>query len=169
VEYAKDGGAGCGTGRKTVQSILARDAGDLFAFDFGPLAMALYADVGGSRVFNAVDIQSAFPGDPTRQPLYAIKACLGSLSAAGGVSVEVWDQNIRDVFKAPFYLPEDDKTAVTDLASRAWIAAYIASNDGGQLNPVKRIDTVSLPEMVSSVFLIFVSFTEQMGISRRWI
>lgn len=121
---------------KPLQSVLAREAGDLVGFDFGPLAMSIYDDIGGCRVVNAVDIQSAFPKVPQRDRLESIKSCLGD-------TYRVNDQNVLGIFKEQFYIPAEDKTARDDLVSRAWVAAFLARNDSGVFDRVERIDTLN--------------------------
>ncbi|KAG6813950.1 hypothetical protein H0H92_005205 [Tricholoma furcatifolium] len=121
------------------QGILCRPAGDLFAFDMGPLALSLYYSLDGVklRITRAVDIQSGLSA-MDRKPLTAIKEILGS-------SAVVKEQNIKTVFYYPIYDPKDSKSA-TDLAQRAWISQLLATYGNGEitLGKVPRIDTVKM-------------------------
>ena len=64
-------------GLQLLQRILCRTAGDLIAFDMGPLTMSLYCDAHRLRVHNAVDVQSGVSA-VDRKPLSAIKAIIGT-------------------------------------------------------------------------------------------
>ncbi|KAG6862497.1 hypothetical protein C0995_000044 [Termitomyces sp. Mi166 len=118
------------------EKILCRPAGELFAFDMGPLCLSIYADA-NLRVTNAVDIQSGLSA-VDRKPLTAIKEILGT-------SVTIKEQNVITVFYHPTYDPEDRKSA-TDLAQRAWISQLLAVYGDGAvtLGRVPRIDTQKL-------------------------
>ncbi|KAG6900797.1 hypothetical protein C0993_000116 [Termitomyces sp. T159_Od127] len=118
------------------EKILCRPAGELFAFDMGPLCLSIYADA-DLRVMNAVDIQSGLSA-VDRKPLTAIKEILGT-------SVTVKEQNVISVFYHLVYDPEDRKAA-TDLAQRAWISQLLAVYGNGEvtLGKVPRIDTQKL-------------------------
>ncbi|KAG6888424.1 hypothetical protein C0992_008504 [Termitomyces sp. T32_za158] len=118
--------------------ILCRPAGELFAFDMGPLCLSIYADA-NLRVTNAVDIQSGLSA-VDRKPLTAIKEILGT-------SVTIKEQNVRTVFYYLVYDPEDRKSA-TDLAQRAWVSQILAEYGNGAvtLGKVPRIDTQKLSE-----------------------
>jgi hypothetical protein len=99
--------------QKLQDHVLCRTAGDIFAFDMGPLTMSLYRDHGGLRTTNAVDIQSAFSA-VDRKPLTGIKTALGT-------SVKISENNIINVFSNPIY-DFEDKCCITDLAQRAWVS-----------------------------------------------
>ncbi|KAG6856897.1 hypothetical protein H0H87_012478 [Tephrocybe sp. NHM501043] len=116
--------------------ILCRPAGELFAFDMGPLCLSIYTNA-KLRVTNAVDIQSGVSAID-RKPLTAIKEILGT-------SVIVKDKNVVSVFSYPVYDPEDRKSS-TDLAQRAWVSQLLAvfGNGGETLGKVPRIDTQKL-------------------------
>ncbi|KAF8071840.1 P-loop containing nucleoside triphosphate hydrolase protein [Lyophyllum atratum] len=118
------------------QKILCRPAGDLFAFDMGPLAMSLYVEA-KLRITNAVDIQSGLSA-VDRKPLIAIKEILGT-------SASVQEKNVSTVFGDPVYDP-DNRKAATDLAMRAWISQLLAEYGNGAetLAKVPRIDTEKL-------------------------
>ncbi|KAG6910852.1 hypothetical protein DXG01_007168 [Tephrocybe rancida] len=120
--------------------ILCRPAGELFAFDMGPLSLSIYTDA-NLRVINAVDIQSGLSA-VDRKPLTAIREILGN---SGGTTVTIKDKNVVSVFSYPVYDPEDRKSA-TDLAQRAWISQLLAvyGNGATTLSKVRRIDTQKL-------------------------
>ncbi|KAF8813316.1 hypothetical protein BYT27DRAFT_7071230, partial [Phlegmacium glaucopus] len=129
-------------GRQILQDqILCRTAGDIFAFDMGPLTMSLYCDLGGLRVTNAVDIQSAFSA-VDRKPLTGIQTALGD-------SVKINAPNVTDVFFNPTY---DDKVrnCITDLAQRAWVSQFLVryGNGAETFDKVPRIDTKKLDAVV---------------------
>ncbi|KAG6821293.1 hypothetical protein H0H93_000153 [Arthromyces matolae] len=127
------------------RQILHRSAGEVFAFDMGPLCLSLYADA-GLHVVNAVDIQSGLSA-VDRKPLTAIKEILGTSE-----SVTVKEQNVTTVFHYPVYNPDDRKSA-TDLAQRAWISQLLAhwGNGGETLSRVPRIDTEKLSPQILDV------------------
>jgi hypothetical protein len=131
--------------------VLCRTAGDIFAFDMGPLAMSLYCDHGGLRITNAVDIQSAFSAID-RKPLTGIKIALGT-------SVKISEENITNVFYNPIY-DFEDRNRTTDLAQRAWVSQYLVRTGNGaeMFEKVPRIDTKKLDPGVSHlVFDIIMS------------
>ncbi|KAG5651359.1 hypothetical protein H0H81_008928 [Sphagnurus paluster] len=115
------------------QKILCRPAGELFAFDMGPLSMSLYNDA-QLRIKSAVDIQSGLSA-MDRKPLTAIKEILGT-------SALVKELNVASVFHLPVYEPDERKSA-TDLAMRAWISQFLAEygNGADTLAKVRRINT----------------------------
>ncbi|KAH0585272.1 hypothetical protein H2248_008514 [Termitomyces sp. 'cryptogamus'] len=119
------------------EKILCRPAGELFAFDMGPLCLSIYTDA-NLRVTHAVDIQSGLSA-VDRKPLTAIKNILGT-------SVTIKEQNVANVFYHPVYDPDDRKSA-TDLAQRAWISQLLAVYGDGEvtLGKVPRIDTQKFP------------------------
>ena len=124
--------------------VLCRTAGDIFAFDMGPLTMSLYCDLGGVRITNAVDIQSAFSA-VDRKPLTGIKTALGT-------STKIKDDNVKGVFFNPIY-DLDDKNHTTDLAQRAWVSQYLVRSGNGAetFEKVPRIDTKKLDSNVSPI------------------
>ena len=128
--------------QKLQEHVLCRTAGDIFAFDMGPLTMSLYCDHGGLRITNAVDIQSAFSA-VDRKPLTGIKSALGT-------SVKISEENITNVFYNPIY-DFEDRNRTTDLAQRAWVSQYLvrAGNGAEMLGKVPRIDTKKLDPAVS--------------------
>ena len=130
-------------GLKLLQdNVLCRTAGDIFAFDMGPLTMSLYCDLRGIRITNAVDIQSAFSA-VDRKPLTGIKMALGT-------SIKISEENVRNVFFNPIYDLED-RNHTTDLAQRAWVSQYLVRSGNGAetLEKVPRIDTKKLDSNVS--------------------
>lgn len=130
------------------EKILCRPAGELFAFDMGPLCLSIYADA-NLRVTNAVDIQSGLSA-VDRKPLTAIKEILGT-------SVIVKEHNVITVFYHLVYDPTDRKSA-TDLAQRAWISQLLAvyGNGAVTLGKVPRIDTQKLSIQVEYLLPIFI-------------
>ena len=139
--------------QKLQDHILCRIAGDIFAFDMGPLAMSLYCDLGGLRITNAVDIQSAFSA-VDRKPLTAIKTSLGT-------SVKISEENVTNVFFNPIY-DFEDRNRTTDLAQRAWVSQYLVRSGNGaeMFEKVPRIDTKKLDPNVSHlVSEIIISYS----------
>ncbi len=138
-------------GRNLLQNkILCRPAGDLLAFDMGPLAMALYTNL-KLRITHAVDIQSAFSA-VDRKPITAIKDALGKETE--GVS-KIKENVIKGVFLRPVYdLTENMRNRVTDLAMRAWVSQLLRELNNGEqtFEKVKRIDTKKLPAQVGPLF-----------------
>jgi regulator of nonsense transcripts 1 len=119
--------------------IFCRPFGDIFAFDFEPIALSLYNDHGGLRLVNGVDIQSAcFPKN--RQPLASIKLAVGD-------TVTIYEDNVCDSFENMVYDPK----RTTAIALRAWIAQYLPRLDTMEetFANAKRIDTAKLPNVVS--------------------
>lgn len=138
-------------GRNLLQDkILCRPAGDILAFDMGPLAMALYTNL-KLRIAHAVDIQSAFSA-VDRKPITAIK---DALKETEGVS-KIKENVIRSVFLRPVYdLTENMRNRVTDLAMRAWVSQLLRELNNGEqtFEKVKRIDTKKLPAQVGPLFV----------------
>lgn len=135
--------------RETLQeTILCRSAGDLLAFDMGPLVMAIHKYLHLS-VMNAIDIQSSF-SVIDRKPISAIEEALGD-------SVKINRKNVRSVFLYPVY-SEDDANRLSDLAMRAWISQFLATFKDGMMlfENAKRIDTKKLKDPVSHSFLSWI-------------
>lgn len=131
------------SGRQMLQDhILCRTAGDVFAFDMGPLSMSLYCDLEGLRITNAVDVQSAFSA-VDRKPLTGIKTILGD-------SVKIMTENVNNVFFNPIY-DNEDRNRITDLAQRAWVSQYLVRSGNGAetFEKVPRIDTKKLEPHVN--------------------
>ena len=124
--------------------VLCRTAGDIFAFDMGPLTMSLYCDLGGLRITNAVDIQCAFSAID-RKALTAIKNALGTTG-----TIKISEINVTNVFFNPIY-DFEDKNRITDLAQRAWVSQYLVRSGNGaeMFEKVPRIDTKKLDNGVS--------------------
>jgi hypothetical protein len=130
------------------EKVLCRNAGDLLAFDMGPLSMSLYCDA-KLRVTNAVDIQSGVSA-VDRKPLTAIVQIVGS-------TAPVIKENVDDVFRNPVY-NHNDRNRATDLAMRAWVSQFLAGYQNGAetLAKVPRIDTLKLmPEVRCPVVVPF--------------
>ncbi|KAF8813239.1 hypothetical protein BYT27DRAFT_7085000, partial [Phlegmacium glaucopus] len=120
--------------------ILCRTAGDIFAFDMGPLTMSLYWDVGGLRVTNTVDIQSAFSA-VDRKALTGIQVALGD-------SVKIKALNVTNVFSNPTY-DNKDRNCITNLVQCAWVSQFLVrSGNGAEFDKVPCIDTKQLDPIV---------------------
>jgi len=128
------------TGRFLLQKeIFCRPYGDIFAFDFEPIALSLYNDHAGLRIVNGIDIQSAcLPKN--RQPLASIKLAVGD-------SATIYEDNVRDSFENMIF----DQKRTTAIALRAWIAQYLPRLDTMEetFAKAKRIDTTKLHDIVS--------------------
>lgn len=125
------------------EHILCRPSGDLYAFDFGPLAMALFTDI-GLRITGGVDIQSAFDSDrPDRRPLAVIKQSIGPDQD----DITICTDNILRVFTSTLY---STPGARSDLVQRAWISRFLPSYQNGAetFDKVGRIDTKNLSDAV---------------------
>ena len=148
-------------GLKLLQQILCRTAGDLIAFDMGPLTMSLYCDANRLRVHNAVDVQSGLSaiegqsGKPIideisivdrRKPLTIIKAILGT-------AVPIKETNVVNIFRYPEYQTNDRNVSAGELAMRAWVSQVLSSYGNGAetLAKVPRISTSDLKDEVRSL------------------
>jgi hypothetical protein len=136
-------------GREKLMPVLTRPAG-LFAFDLGPLSMALYGDL-GLRISNGIDIQSAFPEEQAhrrKSPLNAIKACIGD-------HCRVNDNNIGFIFEDLSYDRSNPRWthSTNHICQRAWISQFLPLFENGvqAFDQVPKIDTASLPTVVSPV------------------
>ena len=149
--------------QKLQDYVLCRTAGDIFAFDMGTLAMSLYCDLGGLRITNAVDIQSAFSA-VDRKPLTAIKTALGSTG-----TIKITEENVTNVFFNPIY-DFEDRNRTTDLAQRAWVSQYLVKSGNGAEMFVKvpRIDTRKLDAHVRYLGLRKYYFMLNMLYSSAW-
>ncbi|OAX31365.1 hypothetical protein K503DRAFT_93824, partial [Rhizopogon vinicolor AM-OR11-026] len=125
--------------------LLHRTTGFLYAFDFAPLALALFQTL-GLRVANAIDMQCVTPR--TRAPLATIKQAIGDLH-------HVYDDNVKYMFSAETITEPEyhrgDLTNVkftTPLASRAWIAHYLSqlASMEDRLAQVPPVDTFRLTD-----------------------
>lgn len=130
--------------------VLGRTCGFLYAFDMGPLALALWL-TRDLRIKQAIDIQSG--GSPkTRAPLATIKfAAQDKVINEGNIT-----RAFRDfVCKSPKDVA--DTATTTPLAQRAWIAHYVSQLAcmEDRLSQVPPIDTVKLPDAV----IYFISFS----------
>ncbi|KAL1674226.1 hypothetical protein EV122DRAFT_221090, partial [Schizophyllum commune] len=124
-------------GRAVLQEhVLARDAGQTYAFDYGPLAMALYTDI-GVRVKNGLDVQSACKETaPTRKHVDVVKALVGE--------ERVYENNLKraaEQTKFEFDLPTNRRCSA--LVPLAWLAQFVATYEGGlsTFAEVKPIDS----------------------------
>ena len=121
-----------------LDSVLCRPAGDIFAFDMGPLALSLYSSL-QLQITNAVDIQSAFPMN-SRTPLTAITEIAG---ASNRVDVQAVEDAFRDlIFRDKNYI---------DLATRAWVSQILATYEDGPklLGDVPRINIKNIADEVT--------------------
>lgn len=131
------------TGRTLLEDkVFCRPFGDIFAFDFEPIALSLYHDHGGLRLINGVDIQSACC-QINRQPLASIKFAVGDTST-------IFEDNVRDSFENMVYDPE----RTSEIALRAWISQYLPQLGTMEetFANAKRIDTMKLANVVSLMF-----------------
>jgi hypothetical protein len=135
--------------QKLQDHVLCRTAGDIYAFDMGPLTMSLYCDLGGLRITNAVDIQSAFSA-VDRKPLTGIKTALGT-------TIKISEDNVNNVFFNPIY-DFEDRNRTTDLAQRAWVSQYLVRSGNGaeMFEKVARIDTKKLESKASHLISGFI-------------
>ena len=134
--------SGSKSGRLAVlqEKILCRAAGELFAFDMGPLTMSLYSDL-GLRIAGAIDIQSSLSASG-RKPLASIRKLVGD-------SADVFAANVETVFREPIYDFENRRHSV-ELAARAWVAYFLATFENGQevFDKVPRINTKDMNDLV---------------------
>ena len=134
--------------------ILCRSAGDIFAFEMGSLTTSIYCDLGGLRITNAVDIQSALSA-VDRKPLTSIQTVLGD-------SVKIKAENVTNIFEINPIYNNEDGNCITDLAQRAWVSQYLARSGNGaeMFDKVKRIDTKKLDSSVGLlVSVIIISYS----------
>lgn len=120
--------------------ILCRAAGELFAFDMGPLTMSLYSDL-GLRIASAVDIQSSLSA-PGRQPLTFIRKLVGD-------SAPIEPNQIEAIFREPIF-DFGNRHHPYQLAARAWAAYFLATFENGQeiFDKVPRINTKDMKDLV---------------------
>jgi hypothetical protein len=120
--------------------ILCRAAGELFAFDMGPLTMSLYSDL-GLRIASAIDIQSSLSA-PGRQPLTVIRKLVGD-------STPIEPTQIEAVFREPIF-DFGNRHHPYQLAVRAWVAYFLATFENGQevFDKVPRINTKDMNDLV---------------------
>lgn len=105
------------SGRRLLEDrVLCRPHGDLFAFDFMEIALALHQDL-GLRVVSGIDIQSAC--FKSRLPLESIKLAFEESD------VTIHENNIRDSFEHGT-TPDQDIKRQSDVGLRAWISQYVA-------------------------------------------
>jgi len=133
-------------GRRRLGTVLIREEG-VYAFDMGPLSMALYRDL-GIRITSGVDIQTAFPNEkePHRRktPIDAIKACVGD-------HLKVNNSNIVAVFQDLTYNRLDTQMqSEAQIVQRAWVSHYLPTFENGAetFDPVPQINTDTLSEIV---------------------
>lgn len=130
--------------RKLLQDkVFCREAGDLLAFDLGPLAMSLHKNL-GIRVYNGIDIQSTFSA-VDRKPISAIESALGD-------SLKIHQDNARNLFTQNIIYKGDAQSKI-DLAMRAWISQFLASFGNGIMlfEKARRINTRDLTDEVSVI------------------
>ncbi|KAF8825249.1 hypothetical protein HHX47_DHR7000297 [Lentinula edodes] len=124
--------------RAMIQEILCQPPG-FYAFDLGPLALALYREL-GIRVADGIDIQSVFP-ESRKTPADAISAIIGS---DAGIRVDV--DRVVSVFEDLTYYQVDPKfTSRTALVQRAWISQFLAGFESApeEFQAIRRIDTTT--------------------------
>ncbi|KAF8546988.1 hypothetical protein OG21DRAFT_1607572 [Imleria badia] len=123
--------------------VLGRTCGFLYAFDMGPLALALWQSH-DLRIKQGIDLQSAGPPS-TRAPSATIKFAL-----ANGDDAEYEDNIIRtfDDFICEKPTNAAKCSTVTPLASRAWAAHYVSQlvSMEERLSQVSPIDTFRFNE-----------------------
>lgn len=132
---------------QALQTLLARPAGEFYAFDMAPLSMALYLEQ-GLRLTNAVDIQSAFPSTNRYSIADVLKAALGD-------EIKIRESNLASAFDNVTYNP-DVRTAALDPVKRAWLAYYLGSVDDAVMtySDVRRINTMDMDEAVSPSIIL---------------
>ncbi|THG99082.1 hypothetical protein EW026_g3215 [Hermanssonia centrifuga] len=121
--------------------LLCHDGNALFAFDMGPLAMALYLDH-GLYVRNAIDVQSACTCKGNRDPANAVEFAIGT------TSYKVYRANITDAFSSSLWDPSKPPST-TSVALKAWLAAWLpeVADMEERLREVKSIDTKGMSEL----------------------
>ncbi|KAG8213318.1 P-loop containing nucleoside triphosphate hydrolase protein [Butyriboletus roseoflavus] len=120
--------------------VLGRTCGFLYAFDMGPLALALWQSH-NLRIKQAIDLQSAGPPS-TRAPRATMKLASTHKLNEG---------NITRTMNSFVYEKRDDATqasATTPLAQRAWAAHYVSQlvSMEDRLFQVPPINTTKLPD-----------------------
>ncbi|KAG6329772.1 hypothetical protein ID866_9318 [Astraeus odoratus] len=133
------------TGRDYLSDhVLRRTAGFVYAFDMGPLALALWQSH-DLRIQQAIDMQSA--GPPTsRSPFLTISLAVGDMT-------RIFKSNIRKVFDDYVYHIPDDvaiSKTTTPLAQRASVTHYISQLGSmeDRLAKVPPVDTFKLSDTV---------------------
>ena len=131
--------------------VLGRTCGFLYAFDMGPLALALWQSH-DLRIKQAIDLQSAGP-PTTRAPYATIKL------ASSGSTHKLIEGNITRTFNNFICQDPNDATnslTTTPLAQRAWAAHYVSQlvSMEDRLFQVPPIDTNKLSEAVI-YFILF--------------
>lgn len=129
---------------QSLMSFLSRDVGEFFAFDLAPLAMSLYEEQ-GLFLKNAVDIQSAFPGQNRNRISSILKDALGD-------GVKISDYQVSQAFGNATYNPEQ-RTAALGPVKRGWLAFFLGSVDDAvtTYSNVRRINTYGMNEGVCLV------------------
>lgn len=136
-------------GRKLLEEILlCRPVGNIFAFDLGPLALALYMDH-NVRIVNGVDLQSACPVK-SRLPLHSIKFAVGD-------KIDIFSDNISAAFDEMGYDPK----RMTELAMRAWVSQYLPTVPGmeDRIEKVRKINTMTMADQVSLLCSRLTTYT----------
>ncbi|PSS19948.1 hypothetical protein PHLCEN_2v3121 [Hermanssonia centrifuga] len=121
--------------------LLCHDGNALFAFDMGPLAMALYLDH-GLYVRNAIDVQSACTCKGNRDPANAVEFAIGT------TSYKVYRANVTDAFSSSLWDPSKPPST-TSVALKAWLAAWLpeVADMEERLREVQPIDTKGMSEL----------------------
>ena len=128
--------------------VLGRTCGFLYAFDMGPLALALWQSH-DLRIKQAIDLQSAGPAT-TRAPCATIKFASSHRLNEG---------NIKRTFDNFICQDPNDATnpsTTTPLAQRAWAAHYVAQlvTMEDRLSHIPPVDTTKLSDTVI-YFILF--------------
>ena len=123
--------------------VLGRTCGFVYAFDMGPLALALWQSH-NLRIKQAIDLQSAGP-PKTRAPYATIELASDH---------RLNESNIKRTFNDFICQKPTDATTssiVTPLAQRAWAAHYVSqlASMEDRLSHVPPIDTFRLTDAVS--------------------
>ncbi|KAF6742052.1 hypothetical protein DFP72DRAFT_218314 [Ephemerocybe angulata] len=124
------------------------------SFDLGPLAMALYIDL-GLRITNAIDVQDAFASvcKGIRHPHLVVEAALKS------AQLQKIKPNL-DRIEREFRNAEYDPAEVNhrkELMCRAWLAQFLVADcvDAATMAEIKRVNTQDMtPEMLNVVATI---------------
>lgn len=122
--------------------VLGRTCGFVYAFDMGPLALALWQSR-DLRIKQAIDLQSAGPAK-TRAPYATIKIASDHKLNEGNIN--------RTMINFAHERPDDatQTSSTTPLAQRAWAAHYVSQlvSMEDKLAEVPPIDTTKFPDTV---------------------
>ena len=135
--------------------VLGRTCGFVYAFDMGPLALALWQNH-DLRITQAIDLQSAGP-PMTRAPRATIKFAMANESD------KLKEGNITRTFTNFVCGDPNDVTntaTTTPLVQRAWAAHFVSQlvSMDDRLSKVPPIDTIKLPDTVTYSLLCRLCF-----------